>query len=127
MEPFEVKLIDATGRIVATAHVQDKGAYFGGTVDVSQTPNALLDLFREFEEIVNGQVLSLVDEMQDKFEAYGIRALFPDNVEVCITDLQVYPAGGTMSFIVERHNNPLSISVNGTQANYCDTARSATP
>jgi hypothetical protein len=79
-----VILIDASRNVLATARVADEGPHYGGTIDLGSTPPALRALFDEFEEVVNDQVFSLVDEIQSKI------------------DLQVFPSTGAVSFKVVR-------------------------
>jgi hypothetical protein len=100
METRSVKLIDHSGHLVATAQVADKGTHYGGTIDLRPTPEPLHALFEEFDELVNTQVFSLVDEVDEKISAFGIRAVFDDGREVEIVDLQVYPSTGGVSFKV---------------------------
>jgi len=93
-----IKLIDQDHRVVATAQVTDEGEYFGGTIDLQAAPTNLRLLFDEFEEIVNGQMFSFLDEIQDKIGALPIKAVFADGMEVGIRDLQVFPSTGDVSF-----------------------------
>jgi hypothetical protein len=94
----KVRLVDQTQLVLATGEVADEGDHFGGTIDLCSTPNELRLLFEEFEEIVNGQMFSFLDEIQEKIEAFRLKALFEDGWEVDITDLQVFPSTGDVSF-----------------------------
>jgi hypothetical protein len=95
---MNVKLIDNSRTVVGAAQVDNQGAHFGGTVDLTATPPALRALFDEFEELVNDQVFSLVDEIQQKIDSLAIRARFEDGLEADVKDLQVYPSTGAVSF-----------------------------
>lgn len=98
METRSVKLIDRTGNVVATAHVADEGTYYGGTIDLRETPPSLLALFDEFEEIVNGQLFAFLDDIQERIGALSLKAAFDTGQELCIKDLQVFPSMGDVSF-----------------------------
>jgi hypothetical protein len=93
-----VKLIDRSQNVLATALVSDEGDRYGGTIDLSSTPPALCALFAEFEEIVNGQMFSFLDEIEDRIRALPIKAVFESGDEIHVKDLQVYPSTGNVSF-----------------------------
>jgi hypothetical protein len=93
-----VKLIDRGGNLIATAQVDDEGEHFGGTIDLQATPGPVRSLFNEFEEIVNGQMFSFLDEIQDKIDALSLRAVFVDGRTLGLKDLQVFPTAGDVSF-----------------------------
>ncbi len=93
-----VELIDKSRTVVATAKVTDEGTHFGGTIDLQLTPPELRSMFDEFEEVVNGQMFSFVDEIQSKIGLYAIKAIFDDGFEVNVSDLQVFPSAGDVSF-----------------------------
>ena len=83
---------------LASAQVVDDGGYFWGTVDLGATPAHLRSLFEEFEEIVDGQMLSFLDEIQGRIASSPVRAVFDDGDEFEVADLQVYPTTGDISF-----------------------------
>lgn len=93
-----VQFIDDTRNVVATARVTAEGNCFGGTIDLARLPGELRSLFEEFEEIVNGQMFSFVDEIQAKIAALPLRVVFDDGLATPVTDLQVYPSTGDVSF-----------------------------
>jgi hypothetical protein len=95
-----VKLIDCSGNIVATACVIDEGDHYGGTIDLRHSPAMLRTLFDEFEEIVSGQMLSFLDEIQAKISSLGIKVVLDDGMEAFVKDLQVYPSTGDVSFML---------------------------
>ncbi len=101
-----VKLLDARRNVVAVAAVADEGKYYGGTIDLDETPPEMRALFDEFDEIVNGQMFSFVDEIQDKIAALDIKASFECGSEVRVADLQVYPSTGDVSFKLVEHAAP---------------------
>lgn len=98
METRIVKLIDPSRNVVATAQVADEGAYYGGTIDLRQTPVSLRALFEEFEEIVNGQMFAFLDDIQERIDSCGLKAVFDRGKEVYVKDLQVFPSTGDVSF-----------------------------
>lgn len=93
-----VQLIDPARTVLAIGRVVDEGDHFEGTIDLFLTPASLRELFDEFEEIVNEQSLSFLDEIQEKIGANRIKAIFEDGSEIDIKDLQVYPTTGDVSF-----------------------------
>ena len=93
-----VKLIDRSRSVLAVAHVADEGDHYGGTIDLLGTPANLRTLFDEFEEIVNGQMFSFLDEIQEKIASVSVKAVFENGREVEVKDLQVFPSTGDVSF-----------------------------
>lgn len=100
MTKHNVKLIDGAGKVLAVAEVADEGAQYGGTIDLEATPPAVRALFDEFDEIVNGQMFSFLDEIHDKIDALNVTAEFSDGRAARLHDLQVYPSTGDVSFKV---------------------------
>ena len=95
---MNIKLIDRSRTIVASAQMADEDIHYSGTIDLASTLPALRALFDEFEEAVSGQVFSFADEVQAKISSYGIRACFDDGLEAEVNDLQVFPTAGDVSF-----------------------------
>ena len=93
-----VKILDCSGTVRATARVTDRRGVFEGIIDLRETSPELLALFVEFEEIVNGQMFSFLDEVQLRISACVNRACFDDGGELPIRDLQVFPNAGEISF-----------------------------
>src|SRR5262245_19616840 len=98
MQTRTVKLIDPSRKVVATAQVADEGAYYGGTIDLRETPTSLRTLFEEFEGIVNGQMFAFLDDIQERIGAFSLKAVFDTGQEGCVKDLQVFPSTGDVSF-----------------------------
>ncbi|HTU92148.1 MAG TPA: hypothetical protein VMF69_18850 [Gemmataceae bacterium] len=98
MQTRTVKLVDPPGKVLATAQVADEGTYYGGSIDLRETPPSLLALFKEFEEIVNGQMFAFLDDIQERIGAFSIKAVFDSGQEVHVRDLQVFPSTGDVSF-----------------------------
>src|SRR5258708_36158228 len=93
-----VKLIDPRRNVLAAAQVADEGEHYGGTIDLARTPPDVCALFEAFEEVVNGQMFSLLDEVQARIGSLAIKAVFDDGSEVGVKDLQVFPSTGDVSF-----------------------------
>lgn len=98
MNPQTVKLFDQFQKVLATAQVAHEGDRYGGTIDLQSMPDGMRALFDEFEEIVNGQMLSFLDEIQVKIGAIPIKAVFDNGYEAFVKDLQIYPSTGDISF-----------------------------
>jgi hypothetical protein len=98
MTERSVRFRDASGKVIATARVSDEGDHWGGAIDLTATPARLRAIFDEFEEIVNGQMFSFLDEIQAKVRALGLTAEFEDNFTAPANDLQVFPSTGEVSF-----------------------------
>lgn len=85
--------------MVAVAHVTEQGGHYEGAIDLTQTPPRVRALFEEFEEIVNGQMFSFLDEIEDKIAVLSLKAVLDNNgSEVLVKELQVYPGTGDVSF-----------------------------
>ena len=98
MNTQSVQSIDQTAAVVATAQVVEKDGRFSGRVDLSPMPANLRQLFDEFEEIVNDQVFSLLDEVEEKIAAHALKVVLADGQPAPCDDLQVYPSTGRISF-----------------------------
>lgn len=93
-----VRFVDRARNALATAQVTAEGDHFEGTIDLRSMPPEFLVLFDEFEEIVEGQAFAFLDEIQAKIEALPIKAVFEDDSEVDIRNLQIFPSAGEISF-----------------------------
>jgi hypothetical protein len=93
-----VELFDSSGRLVAVAKVHDEGHYFGGSIDLTGTPERFRTLFDEFEKTINDQMLGLVEDVQAKIHSLDIKAVFDGNFEARAVDLQVFPSTGEVTF-----------------------------
>ena len=74
-----VRLIDDSSAVVATAAVTDAGPNFEGTIVLDSTPPQWR---ARFEEFVNGQMLSFLDEIEGKIGSRPLEADFDDGSEV---------------------------------------------
>src|SRR4051812_23234344 len=97
-----INILDSTGKVVATASVEDTGSHYSGTVDIRYMPVALRELFGEFEDLVNDQVLSRLDEIEQRIQHTAFIAEFSDGSRANARDIQIFPKGGTISFRASR-------------------------
>jgi hypothetical protein len=93
-----IRLIDQDSARLATLDVQFRDDHFEGTISLEATPPYLRQLFEQFEEVVEGQMFSLLDAIEEKIEAARLRVLLEDGAEACVTDLQVFPSRNAVSF-----------------------------
>ena len=100
MTVTSVKLIDVSGNVIASALVAARDASFSGRIDLSHTPPEVSRVFEEYENIVNGQMFSLLDDIEERIAALALRAAFDEGPEVAVEDVQVYPTTGKVSFKV---------------------------
>ena len=101
MHTNTIKIIDPSRKVVATAEVADEGTHYGGTIDLRESPPEQRALFEEFEEVVNGQMFAFLDDVQQRLESLRLRAVFEGGQEARLTDLQVFPSTGEVSFKLE--------------------------
>jgi hypothetical protein len=95
-------LVDHSATVVAVLNVELIGDRYRGTICLDGTPPELKRLFQEFEENVEGQMISLADEVEGKIDVIPLRAVFPDGREENVEDLQVYPSTERVSFKVRQ-------------------------
>jgi hypothetical protein len=87
-------------QVIATAQVAEQDGAFVGRVDLSVMPVPLRGLFEEYEEIVNSQTFSLLDEAEEKIENLHLKVIFEDGYEAALADVQIYPSTNKVSFQV---------------------------
>ncbi|MFO0956512.1 MAG: hypothetical protein U0800_03485 [Isosphaeraceae bacterium] len=95
-----IKILDGDRNLVATADVEILKGGFSGGVDTGRMPGPIRALFDEYEEIVNNQVFSLLDAVENRIGAIPFTVVFEDGRESRAKDLQIFPGGGTISFQV---------------------------
>ena len=93
-----VTIFDGEGEVIATAAVELQGDYYSGTSNIDRMPNSLRKLFEEFEEIVNGQIFSRLDQIETRIASFPFSATFATGREFRIAKLQIFPNEGTLSF-----------------------------
>ena len=102
MSTRAVKIVDRLRNVVATAEVAERAGRFAGVIDLGPMPPGLRQKFEEYEEIVNGQMFSLLDEIEGQVRALSLKVVFEGGREASVEDLQVYPRTGRVSFTVLR-------------------------
>jgi hypothetical protein len=93
-----IYLIDQAAARIASLEAATVGDHFEGTISLESTPPDMKRLFEEYEEIVEGQVLSLLDEIEDKIATLRLQAVFDNGLHASICDLQVFPTTHSVSF-----------------------------
>src|SRR3954471_6130778 len=91
-------LVDQSSARIAVLNVTLTGDLYSGTICLDATPPQLQRLFEEFEEIVEGQMFSLADQIEEKIGAIPLRVVFANGMEAYVEDLQVYPSTKRVSF-----------------------------
>ncbi|WP_223642616.1 hypothetical protein [Corallococcus sp. EGB] len=95
---LEGQLVDAQGNLIGRVRVSAKGGRWSGEVDLNGAAPSIVSLFAEFEELVNEQVLSLLDDMEAQIARLGARLLVAGEEALPVEDLQIYPAERVVSF-----------------------------
>jgi hypothetical protein len=98
MNAKSVQIVDPSRNVVATAQGAEKDRGFAGSIDLRSMPADLLRRFEAYEEIVNGQMFSLLDEFEEEIGAIPLVAVFDEGQEFPVEDLQIYPSVGRVSF-----------------------------
>jgi hypothetical protein len=98
MKTQTVKFIDQARNTIAIACVGIEGDQYGGTIDLHGMPANLRALFDELEQVVNGQMFSFLDEIQEKIGTLPIKVVLENGQEMFLNDLQVYPSTAEVSF-----------------------------
>jgi hypothetical protein len=93
-----IKLLGPAGELLATGQVDWEQDRFTGQFDLQSMPAAPLQLFQEFEELVNDQILSLLDDIEQRIRDLGVKVGFDDGRVVVVENLQIYPSTGLASF-----------------------------
>ncbi|ETW97719.1 MAG: hypothetical protein ETSY2_44110 [Candidatus Entotheonella gemina] len=93
-----VRLIDQERRVVATAQVVERDGIFAGQMDLKPMPVLLQQLFKEYEEIINTQMFSYLDEIEEQIEMLHLKGTFEDGYEFILTDVKIYPSIDKVSF-----------------------------
>ncbi|MHB1423270.1 MAG: hypothetical protein ACYC3I_08760 [Gemmataceae bacterium] len=93
-----IYLMDQSGTRIADLDVVPVGDHFEGTISLETTPSQLRHLFEQFEEIVEGQIFSLLDDIEEKIGSIPIQADFENGSAAFVWDLQVFPNTNSISF-----------------------------
>lgn len=114
-----VCLTDPSTTRLATLDVSPVDDRFEGTIDAGRLPDDLRQLFAEFEEVVEGQMFSLLDRVEDRIRAARLRVLWDDGASTPVSDLQVFPTTGAVSF---RATPAAGVPLNGSATTNCPTS-----
>jgi hypothetical protein len=93
-------MLGPSGELLATGQVIREGDHFEGSIDLTPMPAPMLRTFQEFEELVNGQIFSLLDDIEKSINDLAIKVVFDDGCHAPVEDLQIYPRNGLTSFKV---------------------------
>ena len=102
MQAQRAYLLDKFSAKVATLDVTQDGDLYSGTIRLDSTPPELIDLFQQFEEMVENQVFSIADEIEERIEAFRLRVAFANGLGAEVADLQVYPSTNAVSFKIRQ-------------------------
>ncbi|OJH38838.1 hypothetical protein BON30_21690 [Cystobacter ferrugineus] len=95
---IEGRLVDAQGNLIGMVRVSAEGGLWSGEIDLSGSAPSIVSLFTRFEQLVNGQMLSLVDAVETEISQLGAQFLVADEEALPVEDLQIYPAQREVSF-----------------------------
>ncbi|MBD2182467.1 hypothetical protein H6S82_20490 [Planktothrix sp. FACHB-1355] len=97
-----IEIVDSMQNVVVTAEVEDKGEYYSGSVSLDKMPEVLRLEFEEYELLINNQVLSLLDQIEEQISITSFTVIFDDGRKFYVDDLQIFPISGTISFKVSK-------------------------
>jgi hypothetical protein len=101
-----VRIIDQCREVVATAQVAQTGERFTGLIDLSPMPASLREKFEEYEEIVNGQMFSLLDEIEEEIGSIALSGVIEGGCESVLEELQIYPSTRQVTFKIVGAGTP---------------------
>lgn len=91
-------LFDRDNRKIGALEVAPIDAHYEGTISLEDAPPDVRRLFEDYEEIVEGQMFSLLDDIEAKINAIPFKVSFENRTEAYVEDLQVFPSSGAISF-----------------------------
>ena len=106
-------LTDASSARLAALDVSVTDDHFEGTANLDQLPDDVRGLFAEFEDVVEGQVFSLLDSVELRIRSAGLRLDWGNGASSPVEDLQIFPSTGAISF---RATPPAGLPLNGQAA-----------
>jgi hypothetical protein len=112
---------------VATLDVGWRNGHYEGTIGLDGMSPELRRLFERFEEIVEGQMFGLLDDIEARIATVPLRAAFEDGVEVEIADLQVFPSTGGVSFISRQAVGSVVPDPSSDREMPCETTSTGSP
>jgi hypothetical protein len=106
MTTKSLTILDPAGTLVARAEVKEEGGAFAGQIDLRAMPPGLRQTFDEYEEIVNGQMFSFLDAIEERIAALQLKVVFPGGQQTAVEDLQIYPTTQRLSFRLTTRVDP---------------------
>ncbi len=103
-----IYLTDPSGVRIASLDVALVGDHFEGTISLESTPSSVRQVFQQFEEIVEGQIFGLLDDIEEKIGAMSLQTVFEDGSAASVCDLQVFPSTGAVSFKTQCGQLPIA-------------------
>lgn len=100
MSSQRVTIIDQSRQVVATVQVSEQDGCLAGQIDLGSMPATLQHQFEEYEEMVNQQMFSFLDDLEEKIERLFLNTVFADGNVAQLTDVQIYPSAKNVSFKV---------------------------
>ena len=91
-------LIDRNAAKIAALEVQFRDDHYEGKILLDAAPPHVRQLFERFEEIVEGQIFGLLDDIEEKIATIPLRIRFDDGRDADVDDLQVFPSTNAVSF-----------------------------
>lgn len=101
MNQHRIQIVEPGGRLLATAVVETRADRLMGAADLSDMPANWRRHFEEYERIVNGQIFSVLDDIEDQIRGLRLRVEF-DDATAEVEDLQLFPSTGRISFRVAK-------------------------
>ncbi len=95
---LEGRLVDGQGNLIGMVRVSADGDLWSGEIDLSGAAPTILSLCTQFEELVNGQMLSRVDKLEAEFAQLGAQLVVAEGGTRPVADLQIFPAQREVSF-----------------------------
>ena len=102
MTPQRMYLMGPSSTRIAALDVALTDDRYCGTICLDETPAYIKSLFDEFEEMVEAQVFSVADEIEEKIAAISLKVAFANGTEAYAEDLEVYPSTKRVSFKVRQ-------------------------
>ena len=96
--PTTVQIVAGSGQPILRAIVEPADGVWRGRLAGPLANGPIADLFARYEEAVTGQMLSLIDGLEDGIAGLGLHVLLPDGRSAAADDLQVFPSTCALSF-----------------------------
>lgn len=112
-------LIDSQKNILAKITVSKiDGNLYIGTITDDYLPDNIRQTFLRYQEIINGQMFSLLDDIETEISRFGLAVSQPDSLKpLKIFDLQMM-SDGKISFRVSKTESAVEQSIMNTNDSY---------